>query len=208
MAEEKRDALFSRFVELFQKFLSRKQLTYGFATPVSIHPKQAELRKLFDWSWATKDLPTKQVLVEGVRFIGLNPMFEVPEDFENYVTQAFSAALAELKIEEHEHGEERLSQSQRQSKPGRKANPKVALRRKIVGNHINEKEDFDDEEKLRPLFQELDRKEIPPPEDIDKFSSFACSWVELLRKPGKLARVVKVLNRDRWPRKKSDLIKT
>ncbi len=60
MAEEKRDALFSRFVELFQKFLSRKPLVYRFAT-ISVLPKQAELREVFDWSWATKDLPNKRV---------------------------------------------------------------------------------------------------------------------------------------------------
>ena len=140
MAQEKQDALFSRFVELFQKFLSRKSLVHRFATPISIHPKQAELRQLFNWSWATKELPTKQVLMESVRFIGLDSMVGVPEDFENYVTQAFAAAVEALKIEEHTHEEEgsTSSESQRKSKPGRKANPKVELRRKIVRNHIKE----------------------------------------------------------------------
>ena len=140
--------------------------------------------------------------MEAIHCVFRDELLVTREKFEDHVTEAFDAALEALKIEEHKHEEEgsTSSESQRKSKPGRKANPKVALRRKIVGNHINEKEDFDDRGKLKLLFQELDREEIPPPEDIYKLSSFICSWEELLQKPGKLARVVEVLNRDRWQR--------
>ncbi len=190
MSTLRQDDLYARFEDLFKGF---------FGSPVVIEPD--EFRRLFYYSWDRKELPSKEILVKAVR---IEPTSLVSlEEVGDRVLSTFAMALENLRIEEHNQEASLPQESQQKPKPGRKANPKVALRRKIVGNHIREKEDFDDEDKLQLLLQELDRKEIPPPEDIDRLSSFPGSWEGLLKEPGKLARVVKVLNRDRWPKKKA-----
>jgi len=200
------DALFTRFEGLFKKHLDSKQ--FLFLTLEQLGIEQASLRVLFYYSWDNGDLPSKQMLLEVLQITypsGTSNFWGSPTALEDHVLESFALALEELKFAEHTDS---LPQHpQQKSKPGRKANPKVGLRREVVRKHIHGTQDFDDESKLKLLLQELDEKEIPPPEDIDKLSSFTCSWEELLKKPGKLARVVKVLNRDRWP-KKSDLIRT
>jgi len=197
------DALFTRFEELFRKYLDSKQ--FLFLTPEELAIEQASLRALFYYSWDNGDLPSKQMLLEVLQITypsGTSKFWGSPAALEDHVLESFALALEELKFAEHT--DTSLPQEpQQKSKPGRKANPQVALRREIVRKHIKGTQDFNDESKLKLLLQELDEKEIPPPEDIDKLLSFTCSWEELLKKPGKLARVVKVLNRDRWPKKKA-----
>ena len=197
------DALFTRFEGFCKKYLDSKQ--FLFLTLEQLGIEQASLRQLFYYSWDYGDAPSKQMLLEVLPITypsGTSEFWGSPAALEDHVLESFALALEELKFAEHK--DTSLPQeSQQKPKPGRKANPKVALRKKIVGNHIREKEDFDDEDKLQLLLQELDRKEIPPPEDTDRLSSFTGSWEGLLKEPGKLARVVKVLNRDRWPRKKA-----
>jgi len=198
------DALFTRFEGLFKKYLDSKQ--FLFLTLEQLGIEQANLRQLFYYSWDKGDPPSKQMLLEVLQITypsGTSEFWGSPAALEDHVVESFALALEALEYEVRSEEASLLQKSQLRSKPGRKANPKVALRRKIVGNHINEKKDFDDEDKLQLLLQELDRKEIPPPEDIDRLSSFTGSWEGLLKEPGKLARVVKVLNRDRWPRKKA-----
>jgi len=201
------DALYTRFEGLFREYLQRL-LIVGFGLTVSLRlepTKRDLLRQFFDLSWDKKELPSKKLLMEVVRFIGPPPIRGF-EEVEEHVAESFALALERLRFEEPKQDEEEtvsLPHPQQKSKPGRKANPKVGLRREVVRKHIHGTQDFDDESKLKLLLQELDEKEIPPPEDIDKLLSFTCSWAELLKKPGKLARVVKVLNRDRWSKKKA-----
>ncbi len=190
------DALFTRFVELFREFFHRSPVTLQ-----CLDLDLPELHQLFHYSWDKKVLPSKQVLMKAVH-IRPSPMSFAGKSEDN-VAEDFAAALEALEIEEHNEEASLPQHPQQKSKPGRKANPEVALRREIVRKHIKGTHDFDDESKLKLLLQELDEKKIPPPEDIDKLSSFTCSWKELLKKPGKLVRVVKVLNRDRWPKKKA-----
>ncbi len=197
------DALFTRFEGLFKKHLDSKQ--FLFLTLEQLGIEQASLRELFYYSWDNGDLPSKQMLLEVLQITyppGTNEFWGSPAALEDHVFESLALALEALKLAEHT--DTSLPQkAQQKSKPGRKPNPKVGLRREVVRKNIHGTQDFDDESKLKLLLQELDEKEIPPPEDIDKLSSFTCSWEELLKKPGKFARVVKVLNRDRWPKKKA-----
>ena len=196
------DALFTRFEVLFEKYLDSKQ--FLFLTLERLGIEQANLRQIFCYAW-DEGLPSRQMLLEVLQITyppGTNEFWGSPTALEDHVLASFALALEELKFSEHKDTSMPQEPHQK-AKLGRKANPKVAMRRKIVGNQIREKEDFGDEDKLQLLLQELDRKEIPPPEDIDRLSSFTGSWEGLLKEPGTLARVVKVLNRDRWSRKKA-----
>jgi len=192
----KQDDLYTRFVELFMEFFHASPVSFEIAIE---HDK---FRQLFHYSWDRKELPSKEILVQAVRIESVSRMV-FPEEVEDHVAEAFPMALEKLEIEEHNQEASLPQKSQQKPKVGRKPNPKVGLRREVVRKNIHGTQDFDDESKLKLLLQELDEKEIPPPKDIDKLPSFTGSWEGLLKKPGKLARVVQVLNRDRWPKKKA-----
>ena len=87
--------------------------------------------------------------------------------------------------------------------PGRKRDPKLEQRAAIVRKYIFFKKDFEDIDKMPQMFSEFDAEDIPAPRDSDGLEIFIGRWRDQLHKPGKMDRLVTILNRDRWPRKKT-----
>jgi len=115
------EGLFTRFEELFKKFLNRP-LNVGFASLVSVDlepTKRDLLRQFFDPSWDKKDPPSKELLMEVVRFIGPPPMRGF-EKVEEHVARSFTLALEKLDFEEPKQdakrGKERIAKFS--SRPG------------------------------------------------------------------------------------------
>ena len=115
------EGLFTRFEELFKKFLNRP-LNVGFASLVSVDlepTKRDLLRQFFDPSWDKKDPPSKELLMEVVRFIGPPPMHGF-EKVEEHVARSFTLAMEKLDFEEPKQdakrGKERIAKFS--SRPG------------------------------------------------------------------------------------------
>ena len=109
------------------------------------------------------------------------------------------AAAKEISLEDSEIDAIKL-------KPGRKANPKIAERKEIVRKHIKPRQDLADHSKLEQLFLEFDQKGIPEPENTHtKTKLFVGLWQEefFTLTPRERRRIVEILNRDRWPRRKA-----
>jgi hypothetical protein len=89
---------------------------------------------------------------------------------------------------------------------GRKPDEKVTERRCIVRKMIGSQEDFGNIEKLKCLLSALDKAEIPLPERRRPPGGWRPqNWSELLDKPKSMEtkRMVDLLKRDRFPRKKT-----
>jgi len=93
--------LFTRFEGLFREYLQRP-LIVGFGLTVSLRlepTKRDLLRQFFDLSWDKKELPSKKLLMEVVRFIGPPPIRGF-KDVEDHVAESFDLALEKLRFEE------------------------------------------------------------------------------------------------------------
>jgi len=202
------DALFTRFEELFKKFLNRL-LIVGFASQVSVDlepTKRDLLRQFFDLSWDKKELPSKKLLMEVVRFIGPPPIRGF-EEVEDHVAESFDLALEKLRFEEPKQEEEEtvsLPHPQQKPKPGRKGDPKIQKRGEIVRKHIYTKKDFFDKKKKQVLLREFEENEIPFPRNQDGLLKYlGMTWQEIMSQSAKWEKVVdSVLERDRFPRKR------
>jgi len=194
--QEKRNALFTRFVKLFEEFFHRSQVTLQ-----SVDLDLPKLQKIFYHSWDKKVLPSKQVLMKSVH-IRPGPM-SFAGISEDDVAKAFAAALEALEIEEHNEEASLLQHPQQKSRPGQPADPKIKQRGEIVRKHIHSKKDFLDEEKKQVLLREFEENEIPLPTDRYGFLKYpGRNWQELMGQSAKWEKVVDdILNRDRFPRK-------
>ena len=201
------DALFTRFEELFKKFLNRL-LIVGFASQVSVDlepTKRDLLRQFFDLSWDKKELPSKKLLMEVVRFIGPPPIRGF-EEVEDHVAESFDLALEKLKFEEPKQDEEEAvslpQHPQQKPKPGKPADPKIKKRVEIVRKHIHKRSDFFEVEKKQALLREFEENEVPLPRNKDGFLKYpGMNWQDIASQPAKWRNVVDVLNRDRFPKK-------
>jgi len=198
------DALFTRFEGLFREYLQRP-LIVGFGLTVSLRlepTKRDLLRQFFDLSWDKKELPSKKLLIEVVRFIGPPPIRGFKE-VEDHVAESFLLALEKLKFEEPKQDEEESvslpQEPQQKSKPGRKADEKILKRREIVNKLIEGKKDWSDPDIREKLLDEFDEEEIPLPKDSAGFPESIVIWADFIDHPDDWKRVVdKILNRDRW----------
>ena len=196
------DALFTRFEELFREYLQRP-LIVGFALPVSLRlePTKGDLlRQFFFHSWDKKELPSKELLMEVVRFLGPPPIHRF-EEVEDRVAESFALALEKLRFEEPKQDEEEtvsLPHPQQKSMPGRKADPKILKRREIVQKYIHTYIDWFDPSSKEQLLDEFDDEDIPLPKSKSVPESVDI-WAKFIDYPDDWQRVVnKVLNRDRW----------
>jgi len=201
--------LFTRFEGLFREYLQRP-LIVGFGLTVSLRlepTKHDLLRKFFDLSWDKKELPSKKLLIEVVRFIGPPPIRGF-EEVEDHVAESFLLALEKLKFEEPKQDEEETvslpQEPQQKPKPGRKADPKTQKRRDIVKKHIHSPEDFFEEDKKQALLKEFEENEIPPPKNRDGLVKYpGLGWGDIMSQPSKWIRVIDALNRGRFSREQS-----
>ena len=193
------DALFTRFEELFREYLQRP-LIVGFALPVSLRlePTKGDLlRQFFFHSWDKKELPSKELLMEVVRFISPPPIRGF-EEVEEHVARSFTLALEALEYEEHCEEASLPQKSRQKSKPGRKADPKIQKRRETVQKYIHTYIDWFDPSSKEQLLDEFDDEDIPLPKSKSVPESVDI-WAEFIDYPDDWQRVVnKVLNRDRW----------
>ena len=193
------DALFTRFEGLFKKYLQRP-LIVGFALPVSLRlePTKGDLlRQFFFHSWDKKELPSKELLMEVVRFLGPPPIHRF-EEVEDRVAESFALALEKLEIEEHGEEASLPQKSRQKSKPGRKADPKIQKRRETVQKYIHTYIDWFDPSSKEQLLDEFDDEDIPLPKSKSVPESVDI-WAKFIDYPDDWQRVVnKVLNRDRW----------
>ncbi len=88
-------------------------------------------------------------------------------------------------------------EARKRRKPGKKADPKIKLRSKIVRKHIGLKSDFYDPDIFHALLSELDYDRIPPPIAQGK-PIFVHRWVDVQDDEFLVGRVIKILNEDRW----------
>jgi len=198
------EALFTRFEGLFREYLQRP-LIVGFGLTVSLRlepTKRDLLRQFFDLSWDKKELPSKKLLMEVVRFIGPPPIRGF-EEVEEHVAESFALALEKLRFEEptqHEEATVSLPQEpQQKSKPGIKADPEIQQRRDVIKKYIHAYKDWFDPSIKDKLLDEFDEEEIPFPKDSESFPKSIVIWADFIDPPDDWKRVVdKVLNRDRW----------
>ncbi len=188
------DALFTRFEGLFREYLQRL-LIVGFASQVSVDlepTKRDLLRQFFDLSWDKKELPSKKLLMEVVRFIGPPPIRGFDE-VEDHVAESFDLALEKLRFEEPKQEEEEtvsLPHPQQKPKPGRKADPKIQKRGEIVRKHIYTKKDFFDEKIKQVLLREFEENEIPFPRNQDGLLRYlGMNWQEIMGQSAKWKKV-------------------
>jgi len=174
---------------------------------VDLEPTKRDLlRQFFDLSWDKKELPSKKLLMEVVRFIGPPPIRGFDE-VEDHVAESFDLALEKLRFEEPKQDEEETvslpPHPQQNSKPGRKGDPRIQKRRDIVKKYIHSPEDFFEEDKKQALLKEFEENKIPPPRDRYGFLKYpGMKWQEIMSQSAKWEKVVdSVLERDRFPRK-------
>jgi len=197
------DALFTRFEELFRKYLDSKQ--FLFLTPEELGIEQANLRQLFYYSWDKGDPPSKQMLLEDLQITypsGTPKFLGSPTAIESHVVESFALALEELKFAEHT--DTSLPQEpQQKSKPGKPADPKIKRRGEIVRKHIHKRSDFFDDEKKQALLREFEENKIPLPKDRYGLLKYpGRNWQEIMHQSAKWEKVVDpVLERERSPRK-------
>ena len=199
MDREERDARFTRFLELHKNLLARKQSTYGFGKIVGINYKPTKFRRLFDYSSDTNTLPSKLTILDAVEIIGFALFLE---EIENHVVDSFAAARELLEIEQHDS--EMLQEPQPKAKPGRKADPKIQLRREIVRKHIQQANDFHDKDKKQALLKELQESNIPLLKDAEGMQKHnrISKWPDYMRKSHLWEQAVEdVLKRDVYDRK-------
>ncbi len=202
------DALFTRFEELFREYLQRP-LIVGFALPVSLRlePTKGDLlRQFFFHSWDKKELPSKELLMEVVRFLGPPPIHRF-EEVEDRVAESFALALEKLEIEEPKQDEEEAvslpQHPQQKPKPGKPADPKIRKRVEIVRKHVHKRSDFFEVEKKQALLREFEENEVPLPRNKDGFLKYpGMNWQDIASQPAKWRNVVDVLNRDRFSKKR------
>ena len=186
--QEKKNALFTRFVKLFEEFFHRSPVTLQ-----SVDLDLPELHQLFYHSWDKKVLPSKQVLMKAVH-IRPGPM-SFAGISEDDVAEAFAAALEALEIEEHNEEASLPQHPQQKSKPGRKADPKIQKRRDIIKKYIHAYKDWFDSSIKEKLLDEFDEEEIPLPKDSESFPKSIVIWADFIDPPDDWKRVVdKVLN--------------
>jgi len=194
------DALFTRFEELFKKYLDSKQ--FLFLTLEQLGIEQASLHQLFYYSWDNGDLPTRQMLLEVLQITyptGTNEFWGSPAALEDHVFESFASALEELKFAEHT--DTLLPQEpQQKSKPGRKADPEIQKRRDIVKKHIHAYKYWFDPSIKEKLLDEFNDEDIPFPKDSNNFPESIVIWTDFITdNADDWPRVVdKLLNRDRW----------
>ena len=100
------DALFTRFEELFKKYLDSKQ--FFLLTPQVLGIERAKLRQLFCHCLDSRDLPSKQVLLESLQITypsEMSAFWGSTADLQDHIADSFAKALEELKIEEHNKSE-------------------------------------------------------------------------------------------------------
>ena len=194
------DALFTKFEELFKKYLDSKQ--FLFLTLEQLGIEQASLRQIFHYS-RDKGLPSKQMLLEVLQITyppGTNEFWGGPAALEDHVLESFALALEELKFAEHT--DSLPQEPQQKSKPGKPADPKIKKRVEIVRKHIHKRSDFFEVEKKQTLLKQFEENGIPLPRNKDGFLKYpGMNWQDIASQPAKWRNVVDVLNRDRFPKK-------
>jgi len=163
--------------------------------------KRDLLRQFFDLSWDKKELPSKKLLIEVVRFLGPPPIHRF-EEVEDRVAESFDLALEKLKFEEPKQDEEETvslpQHPQQKPKPGRKEDPRIRKRREIVQKYIHTYIDWFDPNSKEQLLDEFDDEDIPLPKSKSVPESVDI-WAEFIDFPDDWQRVVNnILNRDRW----------
>ena len=91
------DALFTRFVELSEKFFWGKDIYVYSLTDFDLD--QTKLEGIFNYWLDKKKLPPKLVLRNAVQFSGQPPRPELMKEVGDHLEDSLNAALAELEIE-------------------------------------------------------------------------------------------------------------
>jgi len=189
------DALFTRFEELFRKYLDSKQ--FLFLTPEELAIEQDSLRALFYYSWDKGDPPSKQMLLEDLQITypsGTPKFLGSPTAIESHVVESFALALEKLRFEEPKQDEEKTvslpPHPQQKLKRGRKGDPRIQKRRDIVKIRIQEPKDFLDPEIQRELLDEFHKEEIPIPRQSVNIPASILEWPEFMGYPNRWRKFV------------------
>lgn len=100
------DALFTRFEELFKKYLESKQ--FFLLTPEALGIETDKLRRLFHYCCDNRAMVTKEVLLESLQITypsEMSAFWGITTDLQDHIADSFAKALEELKIEEDSKSE-------------------------------------------------------------------------------------------------------